>query len=195
MSNRQLYVITGASGAGKSTLIAALSELGYSTVPEAGLAVLREREDRGIEALLSTDRTAFMDAVLARSLKDYASASALDPPVFFDRGIPEWLRFAGCDKTQCETVAARHRYANTVFVAEPWPEIYVRDHERVHSFRKAAASYERTVSAYTQAGYEACILPKASVRERVAFVLSRVADSAREIAPGDRHPATRAADG
>jgi predicted ATPase len=195
MSNQHPYVITGASGAGKSTLIAALSELGYSTVPEAGLAVLRERRDRGIEDILSTDREAFMKAMLARSLKDYASANTLGPPVFFDRGIPEWLRFAGCGETQCETVAARHRYANTVFVAEPWPEIYVQDHERVHSFSKAAASYERTVSAYTQAGYETCLLPKTSVQERVAFVLAQVAAGAQQIAPADRHPATRAVGG
>ncbi|WP_097459923.1 AAA family ATPase [Mangrovitalea sediminis] len=181
MSNQHLYVITGASGAGKSTLIAALSELGYSTVPEAGLAVLRELRDRRVGALPSTDRAAFMEAVLARSLKDYTSANALDPPVFFDRGIPEWLRFAGCGETQCETVAIRYRYANMVFVAEPWPEIYVQDHEREHSFSKTAASYERTVSAYTQAGYEACILPKASVQERVAFVLAQVAAGAQHI--------------
>jgi predicted ATPase len=195
MSNQHLYVITGASGAGKSTLLAALSELGYSTVPEAGLAVLRELRDRGVRDLLSTDPAAFMEAVLARSLKDYASANALAPPVFFDRGIPEWLRFAGCGETQCETVVARHRYANTVFVAEPWPEIYVQDHERAHSFSKAAASYERTVSAYIQAGYEACILPKTSVQERVAFVLAQVATGAQQIAPADRHPATRVAGG
>ena len=195
MRNQHLYVITGASGAGKSTLIAALSELGYATVPEAGLAVLRERRDRGVGALLSTDRAAFMEAVLARSLKDYASANVLGPPVFFDRGIPEWLRFAGCGETQCETVAARHRYANTVFVAEPRPEIYVQDHERAHSFSKAAASYERTVSAYTQAGYEACLLPKTSVQERVAFVLAQVAAGTQQIAPADRPTAVQSAGG
>lgn len=195
MSNQHLYVITGASGAGKSTLIAALSELGYSTVPEAGLAVLRERRDRDVVAILSTDREAFMEAVLARSLKDYARTNALGPPVFFDRGIPEWLRFAGRSETRCETVAAKHRYANTVFVTEPWPEIYVQDHERAHIFSQAAATYERTVSAFTKAGYEACILPKTSVQERVAFVLAQVAAGAQQIAPADRRPASRAVSG
>lgn len=195
MSNQHFYVITGASGAGKSTLIAALGELGYCTVPEAWLAVLRERRDRGVGALPSTDRAAFLETVLARSLEDYTKAIALDPPVFFDRGIPEWLRFAGCGEVHCNTVAARHRYASTVFVAEPWPEIYVQDHERVHSFNKAAASYERTISAYTQAGYGTCILPKASVQERVAFVLAHVAAGAQQIATADRHPATRAVGG
>ncbi|MCX7515406.1 AAA family ATPase [Frateuria hangzhouensis] len=195
MSSQHFYVITGASGAGKSTLIAALAGRGYRTVPEAGLAILRERRDRGVGALLSTDRAAFLEAVLARSLEDYTRAIALGPPVFFDRGIPEWLRFAGCGEMHCNTVAARHRYASTVFVAEPWPEIYVQDHERVHSFNKAAASYERTISAYTQAGYETCILPKASVQERVAFVLAHVAAGAQQIAAADRHPATRAVGG
>ncbi|HET8899537.1 MAG TPA: AAA family ATPase [Rhodanobacteraceae bacterium] len=195
MSSQHFYVITGASGAGKSTLIAALGELGFCTVPEAGSAVLRERRHRGVGALPSADRAAFLEAVLARSLDDYTKASALGPPVFFDRGIPEWLQFAGCGEMHCNTTAARHRYASTVFVAEPWPEIYVQDHERVHSFNKAAASYERTVSAYTQAGYKTCILPKASVQERVAFILTQVAAGAQQIAVADRHPAIRAVGG
>lgn len=195
MSNQHLYVITGASGAGKSALIAALGELGYCTVSEAGLAVLRGHRGRGVGALPSTDRAAFMKAVLARSLEDYTKAIAMGPPVFFDRGIPEWLRFAGCGEMHCNTVAARHHYASTVFVAEPWPEIYVQDHERVHSFNKAAASYERTISACTQAGYETCILPKASVQERVAFVLAHVAASAQQIAAADRRVGDAGADG
>jgi predicted ATPase len=39
----RFHVITGASGAGKPTLLAALRELGYATVPEAGRATLQEQ--------------------------------------------------------------------------------------------------------------------------------------------------------
>jgi predicted ATPase len=172
MGRRHLYVITGASGAGKSTLVAALGELGYATVPEAALAVLREQRRRGGDVLPSVDRVAFMEAVLARSVDDHAMASTLEAPVFFDRGIPEWLRFLDPGHAHCQA-AAQRRYAATVFLAEPWPEIYVRDHERQASFEQAARSYEATVAAYVQAGYEMRVVPKASVKERAAYILTQ----------------------
>ena len=195
MNSQHLYVITGASGAGKSTLVAALDELGYSTIPEAALAIMREHRERDDKALPTTDRAAFMEAVLARSLDDYKKAHALKPPVFFDRGIPEWLRFASFDEERCRAIAAQHRYAGTVFVADPWPEIYVRDHERTHSFDRAVASYVPTVSAYVQAGYETCILPKVPVQERVAFILAHVGAGTQQYAPADRPTAAQSASG
>jgi predicted ATPase len=172
MNCRHLHVITGASGAGKSTLISALESLGYATVPEAALAIMREQRRCGGRALPDVDRTAFMEAVLARSIEDYETALSLKAPVFLDRGIPEWFRFLDSGDNHRQMVA-RYRYSVTVFVAEPWPEIYVRDHERQASFERAARSYEATVSAYVQAGYEICVIPKASLQERVTFILGR----------------------
>ena len=174
MTSQHFYVITGASGAGKSTLIAALNELGYSTFPEAALAIMREQKECNGTILPSGDRAVFMEAVLARSIEDYEKAQTLKAPVFFDRGIPEWSRFLGSGEEHCHVATAQYRYANTVFVAEPWPEIYVCDHERVHSFNQAARSYMPTISAYVEAGYEVCVIPKASVRARVAFILAQV---------------------
>lgn len=194
MSSQHFYVITGASGAGKSTLIAALCELGYSTVPEAALVFMREQLKCNGKILPTTDRTAFMEAVLARSIQDHEAAKSLQAPVFFDRGIPEWLRFLEPSEPNYQT-AAQCRYASTVFVAEPWPEIYVHDHERIHSFERAARSYVPTIAAYLQSGYEACVLPKVSVQERVAFILAQVGAGAQQIAAADRHPATRAVGG
>lgn len=173
MNGQDFHVITGASGAGKSTLVAALGELGYATIPEAALAVMREQSECNGRLLPSIDRTAFMEAVLARSIEDYEMALSLEAPVFFDRGIPEWLRFLDAGERHRQ-VAARYRYAGTVFVAEPWPEIYVRDHERQASFDRAARSHAPTVSAYVEAGYGTRVVPKASVEERVAFILAQV---------------------
>jgi len=178
MSNQHFYVITGASGAGKSTLIAALDDLGYSTIPEAALAFMREQLSCNGKILPTTDRAAFMEAVLARSIQDYEAAKSLQAPVFFDRGIPEWLRFLDPSEPTCQK-ATQCRYASTVFVAEPWREIYVCDHERAHSFDRAAKSYVATIAAYLQSGYEACVLPKVSVRERVAFILAQVGTGAQ----------------
>jgi predicted ATPase/GNAT superfamily N-acetyltransferase len=172
------YVITGASGAGKSTLVAALSELGYSTVQEAALTILREQQACKGHILPWVNRAAFFEEVLARNVSNHQAARTRRAPVFFDRGIPEclaWLQLSG------QTLEARHlaavaqyRYAPTVFVAEPWPEIYVQNTERQARFERAARSYEPAVAAYAEAGYNLCLLPKASVHERVAFILERV---------------------
>lgn len=177
-SNPRFYVISGASGAGKSTLVAALSGLGYTTVPEAALAVLREQQERKSSILPWANRAAFMEEVLARNISSYQAVRCEKGPVFFDRGIPEclaWLRLSGIElEPRHLAAAAQHRYISTVFVAEPWPEIYVQTADRQASFERAARSYEATVAAYVEAGYKTCILPKMSVPERVAYVLERV---------------------
>lgn len=168
------YVITGASGAGKSTLIAALRERGHSTVPEAALAVMQAQTKYAGKLVPPADRVAFMEEVIDRSILDHKAAQSMKPPVFFDRGIPEWLRFLDQCASLRYMTASNCGYAKTVFVAEPWPEIYVNDHERIASFDRAASSYERTVSTYVDAGFTICIIPKVSVQERVAFMLARV---------------------
>ncbi|MBO9685117.1 MAG: AAA family ATPase [Mitsuaria chitosanitabida] len=173
------HVITGASGAGKSTLLAALNQLGYAVFPEAALAILREQRACGGSVLPGSNRLAFLEEVLKRNIDNHRAAQLLKGPVFFDRGIPEclaWLQLSDVALAPHHLKApTQYRYASTVFVAEPWPEIYVQDAERQASFDRATRSYEPTVNAYVAAGYSTCILPKLSVQERMAFILERVA--------------------
>jgi len=173
------YVITGASGAGKSTLVAALGDLGYATVPEAALDVLREQQKRGGSILPWTNRPAFMEEVLKRNIRNHQAAHSLRAPVFFDRGIPEclaWLRLSGLALEPHHLAApAQYRYAPTVFVMEPWPEVYVQNDERRASLERATRSFAPTVDAYVEAGYSTCVIPKVPVQARVAFVLDKLA--------------------
>jgi len=178
MGIENFHVITGASGAGKSALVAALDNLGYATFQEAALAILREQMSCNDKILPTGDRTAFMEMVLARSIRDYQEAQALNAPVFFDRAIPEWTRFLRAGEGYRHVATERYRYSNTVFVAAPWSEIYVCDHERTHSFERAEKSYEPTVAAYVEAGYEVCLIPKVSIPERAAFILGQVGNHA-----------------
>lgn len=175
MNSLNFYVITGASGAGKSTLLTALGDLGYSIVEEAALKILREQQAQDCKIHPLADRSAFFEAVLTKNIQNHQAARALSTPVFFDRGIPEclaWLQLSGIGpEARHLAVANQYRYARTVFAAEPWPEVYVRNEERQASFERAARSYEPTVAAYAHFGYEVCTLPKVSVQERVAFVL------------------------
>ncbi|MCU6500249.1 AAA family ATPase [Rugamonas sp. A1-17] len=177
-SCEKFYVITGASGAGKSTLLNALCEQGFSVVPEAALSIVREQEKFGGTLLPKTNLQAFMDAVVERNIKAYDAAKSLPPPVFFDRGLPECMghmRLLGLAIDPAYIVESSARpYANTVFVAEPWPEIYVCDQWRQAPFARAARSFEPTVAPYVQAGYTTCVLPKMSVEQRLAFILDQV---------------------
>jgi predicted ATPase len=174
VNNPDFYVITGASGAGKSTLISALREFGYSTVPEAALSVMRAQPKYSSKLISPADLVTFMEEVVDRSILDHEAAQFMKPPVFFDRGIPEWLRFLDQGANLRYLTASKCGYASTVFLAEPWPEIYVNDHERIASFNRAASSYERTVSVYVEAGFKTCVIPKVSVQERAEFILAQV---------------------
>jgi predicted ATPase len=178
MTRFPFYVITGASGAGKSTLLQALGEKGFSVMREAALAILQEQEQCSGGLHPSTDLQAFMNEVVKRNIDAYDAATSLPPPVFFDRGIPECLghmRLLGLDVDPAYLAgAAIRRYADTVFVAEPWPDIYARDQWRRAPFERAARSFDATVASYVDAGYTTCVLPRTSVEERVAFILEQV---------------------
>lgn len=185
IAERDFHLITGASGAGKSTLLAELARLGYATVAEAALAIVEEQRERGGHLFPWTDRPGFMRELLARNLRAHRTAAALPGPVFFDRGIGEclaWMRSMDIAVAPDEAAAAlRKRYAQTVFVAEPWPQIYARTGERRASFEQARRSFETTVDAYRAQGYRLCVLPKVPVPERAAFVLERIAESMRSL--------------
>jgi predicted ATPase len=178
LDDPRFYVITGASGAGKSTLVSALGELGYCVVPEIALTLVQEQEQRGGNLYPWTDLQAFMEAVLVRNIQAYDSARAMRSPVFFDRGLPECLAHMRLLGLRIEpglaVEAAWRRYAGTVFVAEPWPDIYVCDRWRRAPFERAARSFEPTVAAYVEDGYRLRTIPQRSVRERLAYVLETV---------------------
>ncbi len=68
-----------------------------------------------------------------------------------------------------------HRYHQRVFLAPPWPEIYVTDPERRHGLDAALVEYSRLLKAYSSLGYEIAFLPKVGLVERADFVLSVLA--------------------
>lgn len=173
----RFFVITGSSGSGKSTLLGELGKLGYATVAEVGRAIVQEQVALGGRALPWVDHPAFMEEVLARNVRDHRSALSMRPPVFFDRAVPEvlcWARLLGIGVQPHHRAAVdRCRYHKKVFVTEPWPEIYATDSERRESYERSLESYQPTLAAYVEAGYELCVIPKVELEERVRFVLAR----------------------
>jgi predicted ATPase len=174
MTQRNRFVvISGCSGGGKSTLLIELSQRGYATVEEPGRRIVREELLGDGRALPWVDGTAFARRAITLALADLSEACHLDGWVFFDRGVIDAA--AALQHLTGEPALARiaqeHRFHQQVFLAPPWPEIYVTDPERHHGFDAAVAEYQRLLEVYRSLGYEVTILPKVSVLERADFVL------------------------
>jgi predicted ATPase len=96
------------------------------------------------------------------SLADRAIADASAPWVFFDRGLIDAA--AALEHLTGEPVVkslgSAHRCNKRVFLAPPWPEIFVSDEERRHGLAEAVGEYDRLVELYPLLGYDIHSLPK-----------------------------------
>jgi len=175
MSDR-FVVISGCSGGGKSTLLGELRRRGHRVVDEPGRRIVQEELRAGGHALPWVDAAAFAHRAVGTAMVDLNAARTKSGWVFFDRSIVD----AACalehatGKPVLEALACSHRYHPIVFLAPPWPEIYVVDPERQHGFDAAVAEFERLERGYPVLGYRVIVLPKVSVAERADFVLDQL---------------------
>jgi predicted ATPase len=171
-------VISGCSGGGKSTLLAELGRRGHAVVDEPGRRIVKEEQQGEGLALPWVDPIAFARRAISTAIADREMAGASQGWIFFDRGLVDAA--AALEHLTGEPAVAAlgnsHRYHPSVFLAPPWPEIYVTDRERRHSFDAAVAEYSRLLKAYPSLGYEISILPKTGVAERADFVLDALAE-------------------
>lgn len=175
----RFVVISGCSGGGKSTLLAELSDRGYATVAEPGRRIIHHEMQYGGSALPWIDLGAFARRAIGLAIADRLSCPA-DGIVFFDRGVIDAavaIAHTSCEPVR-ETLAHAHRYNGCVFLAPPWPEIFVADEERRHGLDDAIGEYERLKAAYPALGYDVVELPKASVADRADFVLATLQNRA-----------------
>jgi predicted ATPase len=172
-------IITGGPGAGKTTLIDALEMLGHRRTVEAGRFIIQAQAEIGGTGVHFGDQKLFAELMLMHEIRSYEEQRGAPGLVFFDRGVPElvgYLPMVGRTVPQHFKVAAEiYRYNPTVFVAPPWREIFANDAERKQDWAEAVDSYEWCVKTYRDTGYDLVELPRASVADRVRFVLGRVA--------------------
>lgn len=173
------FILSGCSGGGKSTLLEALARWGYRVYPEAGRQIVREQLLIGGDALPARDPLRFVELVTSRTMSQRADAARHGGVAIFDRGlvdcqayligqgitVPPWL----------ERAVDMFSHNPIVFMVPPWPEIYVTDAERPHSFDAARREYEGLLEAYARCGCELVILPRLPVGERVQCMLSTIA--------------------
>lgn len=185
MPEQRFVIISGCSGGGKSTLIAALAQRGHAVVEEPGRRIVAAEADRSSPRLPWNDPLGFATAAIALAEADLRAARAITGPVFFDRGLIDahlgrW-RSGGPPPGPFDD----HPFHPTVFLAPPWPEIYVQDAERRHGLEAAMAEFDHLAEHYPNLGYATLLLPKAPVRARVEFVLRRMSSESR---PGAAAP-------
>jgi predicted ATPase len=171
----RFFVLTGGPGSGKTTLIEALEQAGYARSVEAGRGVIQDQVAIGGHALPWRDPVTFAELMLAWEIRSYHMAQGQAGPVFFDRGVPDvvgYLRLIGLPVPQhMEKAAEAFRYNRRVFIAPLWPEIFGQDSERMQSLEEAVRTYEAMVGTYSGYGYELVEIPRATVKERVHFVI------------------------
>ena len=174
----RFHIITGGPGSGKSTLIDALGKRGYARTIEAGRAIIQDQLAIGGRALPWSDPGLFAEFMLCWEMLSYHMAQKESGPVFFDRGVPDVVGYLQLTKLPVAPhmikAVESFRYNRRVFLAPPWAEIFAQDRERKQDFEEAVRTYEAIRKAYTVYGYELIELPKASVEERMAFVLENV---------------------
>jgi predicted ATPase len=168
----RFVVISGCSGGGKSALLAELGRRGHAIVEEPGRRIVREELREGGKALPWKDGSAFARRAIAMALEDRALAAKVKGWVFFDRGLIDAAAALQhlTGEPALAALAREHRYHQTVFLAPPWPEIYVEDPERRHDLRAAEDEYSRLLEAYPALGYTVEVLPRAGVAQRADFI-------------------------
>jgi predicted ATPase len=166
-------IISGCSGGGKSALLDELARRGHHTVAEPGRRIVQHELAHGGDALPWRDLPAFARCAIDLALQDLTAASANRGWTFFDRGLIDAAAAlqAHDGGAALSNVASHHRIHHSVFLAPPWPEIYVTDRERRHDFEEARLEFARLEQVYPALGYDVVILPKCAIAARADFVL------------------------
>lgn len=174
-ATKRFFVVTGGPGSGKSTLLHGLEQRGYARSIEAGRGIIQDQVAIRGRALPWDDRQLFAELMLSWEMRSYHIAEQTSGAIFFDRGVPDvlgYLRLCGIPVPDHVLAAAEvFRYNKTVFIAPPWQEIFQQDRERKQDFDEAIRTYEALVEAYQGQKYTLVELPRASVTDRIEFVL------------------------
>ena len=171
------FVLTGAPGSGKSSTLQTLKAFGHRCIGEPAREILAEQRAVRGTALPEHDKGRFTELLLDRSVANFVAEEPSTTPVFFDRGIVDVVGFAklfALDTVMFEQAAQNYRYNTTVFVFNPWREIYVTDEERKMGFDEATRFHEQLLASYRHHGYRLVFVPQETVEKRARFVCDQI---------------------
>lgn len=168
MSARR-YLLTGCSGAGKSALLAEMARRGHETVKEPGRRVIRAEERMGGKGTPWENEERFCRLCLKMATADFEGIRV--GTALFDRGVFDaavhFERLGHGEDALRYFVDYRF---DALILAPPWAALYQNDPDRRHSFDEAVAEYDALAKAAKRLGYEAKLLPEASVEDRADWL-------------------------
>jgi predicted ATPase len=170
-------VISGCSGGGKSSLLSELVSRGYCVVLEPGRQIVKEQTAIEGDALPWINLNKFLELALSRYLFQFNSQKESQKFIFFDRGIVDAIQLDRSQPDYFQQAASKFKYNRLVFLVPPWEEIFANDAGRKHNFESAKKEFNDLLIKYKNFDYETVLIPKASVKERVNFILNKLVDS------------------
>lgn len=167
------FVVSGGPGSGKTTLLRALAAQGETCLPEVSRELIREQTRHGGSAIPWINVEDFSRACSKLMRLQLAGAHPWRR-VFFDRGLPDLIGYLRCGRHEVpdDLITGSKEYTPLVFMAPPWPEIYVNDPERLQRYSEAVALGTHIRQAYLDLKFTIIDLARASVDSRVAHVRS-----------------------
>ena len=173
----EIHVIAGGPCSGKTTLLQALSDTGYHVQEETAERLLKEGLAEGHTAeALRTDAVAWQRQIYH---EDHALFDGLptDALLFTDTSMIESMVFgerAGFQTGPKLEAWLEHKRYKAVFFLAPLTD-YAQTDVRLESQEAARQISDEIKACYLRHGYTLIEVPAATVAERVAFILSRVA--------------------
>ncbi|WP_461303664.1 AAA family ATPase [Aureisphaera sp.] len=180
-------VITGGPATGKTALIESLEALGYECYPEIIREFTKEEVENKSGQDLQSNPIVFADDALAfnkrllrgRQQQYESSLSSENELVFFDRGVGDVLAYMDFFDQEYDdhfTSTCENIPYDTIFILPPWKEIFGVDEGRFEDFEEAIKLYDHLKECYTSFGHTPIIVPKDTVENRIAFILSELSD-------------------
>jgi len=164
-------VITGGPGSGKTSLIDNLSLKGYCCYGEVSRQLIQR-----MKISSSFKDFDFEDEVFNLRKRDFLDASK--ELQFYDRSMIDNLAYLNKNNLEVSekmnSDCEKHKYFKEVFILPPWDDIYETDNERVEEYDEAVDIHSYLIEAYSKYNYSLIEVPKASVEERIEFILNRI---------------------
>ncbi len=170
-------VITGSPGAGKTSIINGLKNLGYSIFEEYSRSLIENAQKDNKSNFFLEDPLKFSEELMKERKKQFENAYRLNKTkkniIFYDRGIHDvfaYLLTIGKGNAYWKKKVLKFQY-DLVFLVAPWRKIYVRDNQRLETFKVAQSYYPYIKKTYSMK-HDVIEIPQMTIGERVAFVES-----------------------
>lgn len=168
-------VLTGSPSSGKTTLINHIGDMGYRCFPEISRDIIQTSIENNLDITPWQNLAAFSNMVWQKREGQFVQANP--GWNFYDRSLVDIVAYEELNDSpineQWEERMQALRY-DLVFIARPWPDIFVNDEQRREDWAQSLRVDEALINAYRKRGYHPIALPEVSVEERAAFVLEHI---------------------